>query len=190
MATTVVADVWLACAPDRAFAYLADARNLDRVTPGWFRLSLLGPLPIEMAGGTRIAYRLRWRGLRLRWQSHVTVWRPERSFEYEQARGPFRFFRHDHIFLPEAGGVRIIDRIAFASPAGGLVDRTVVAADLRRILRHRAAAASRLLDGCPAAPALAWLGAQSGPSPSPDTLAAPNRSPRTNASSSAIEEPT
>ncbi len=190
MPTTVVADFWLACPPARAFAFFADARNLGRTTPGWFRLSLLSPLPIEMAAGARIDYRLRWRALRLRWQSHVTVWRPDRSFEYEQARGPFRSFRHDHRFLPEAGGVRIVDRIRFASATGGLLDRAVVATDLRRILRHRAVASSRLLNSRPATTAQAPLGAQSEASPSPDTPAAPNRRPRTSASSSAIEEPT
>lgn len=186
MSATVVTDFWLPCPPEEAFAFFAHPRNLDRVTPSWFRLRILGPLPIEVAAGTRIDYRMSWRGLGLDWQSRVTDWRPPRSFEYVQERGPFRTFRHDHRFLSEAGGVRVVDRIRFAARAGRLLDRAVVAAELRRILRHRAEAAGRLLGG--SAPAA--VSAQSEPSPLPDTLAAPSLSPRTSASSSAIEEPT
>lgn len=170
-----ITDFWLPCPPERAFAFFGDARNLNRVTPSWFRFEILTPQPIVMAAGTRIDYRLRWRFANLAWSSRVTLWTPAVHFVYEQARGPFAAFRHDHRFTPEAGGVRISDRIDFRLPLGGRLAARAVAADLRRIFSHRARRAARLL---------AAGGAQE------SEPAAPSRRPRTSASSSAIEEPT
>lgn len=170
-----VTDFWLPCAPSRAFAFFGEAGNLNRVTPPWFRFEILTPQPITMAAGTRIDYRLRWRFAELAWSSRVTEWTPGVGFAYEQARGPFSTFRHDHRFTCEAGGVRIADRIDFRLPFGGRLAERAVAADLRRVFSHRARRAALLLTGTEVQ--------ESEP-------AAPSRRPRTSASSSAIEEPT
>lgn len=140
---------WLPCSAARAFAFFGDARNLNRVTPAWFRFDVRTPMPIEMEVGTRIDYRLRWRMLTLPWSSRVTVWRPSREFTYEQARGPFLAFRHEHRFEPEAGGVRIVDLVDFRVVGGAPVARWLVDRDLRRIFSHRAEQAAGLLGDAP-----------------------------------------
>ncbi len=124
-----------------AFEFFSRASNLNRVTPPWFRFEILSPQPIRMTLGTRIDYRLRWRGLRLRWRSRVTDWEPPGYFVYEQERGPYRAFRHEHLFLPEAGGTRVVDRVQFRAPGGAAVKRWIVEPELRRIFAYRAAAA-------------------------------------------------
>ncbi len=168
-------DFWLPCPPERAFDFFAEARNLNRVTPPWFRFELLTPMPILMAVGTRIDYWLRWRLARLAWTSEVTLWEPPRRFDYEQTRGPFRRFRHAHLFRAEAGGVRVVDVVDYAVAGGAFAARLLVEPDLRRIFQHRARAAPRLVGAVPA---------------QPTSAAAPSRKPRSSASSSAIEEPT
>ena len=42
------------------FAFFADAKNLEAITPPWLGFQILSPEPIAMAPGTLIEYRLRW----------------------------------------------------------------------------------------------------------------------------------
>ena len=138
-------DFWLPVRPQQAFAFFGEARNLNRVTPPWFRFEILTPTPISMAVGTEIDYRLRWRFASLPWRSRVTDWHPGRRFAYEQARGPFLEFRHDHLFEPEAGGVRIVDLIDYRVVGGRAAARCLVDPDLERIFTHRRHRAATLL---------------------------------------------
>jgi ligand-binding SRPBCC domain-containing protein len=122
---------------EAVFDFLGKAHNLNRITPPWFGFTILTPEPIVMAEGTRIDYRIHWRGLRLRWQSLVTEWKPPRLFVYEQAIGPYRYFRHDHRYESLDGSTRVTDRIEFASPGGSWIDRRLLAPELGRILAFR-----------------------------------------------------
>lgn len=128
------------------FDLFADPRRLDRLTPGWFRLRPLA-LPPTLERGATIDYRLRWRGLPLRWTSLVTDWDRPRYFAYEQARGPYRFFRHEHAFEETEDGILVRDRVEFRGPAGRFVDRLVTLPDLARIFRFRESQALELLSG-------------------------------------------
>jgi len=128
------------------FDFFADARNLDRLTPGWLRFVIASPEPpIEMQEGTRIAYRFRWRFLPLPWQSVVTEWRPPERFTYEQARGPYRFWRHEHVYEEEDGGTRVIDRVEWRTHLGPLA-KPFVRRDVEKIFEHRNRAAAKIFE--------------------------------------------
>ena len=79
--------VRLAAPLESVFAFFADAANLELLTPGWLHFRILSPLPLAMAAGTRIDYRLRLRGVPIRWQSEITAWEPPYRFVDEQRRG-------------------------------------------------------------------------------------------------------
>ncbi|MGB3564700.1 MAG: SRPBCC family protein [Thermoanaerobaculia bacterium] len=119
-----------------AFSRLADPRLLDVMTPTWFRLQILTSGPM-LTVGSQIHYRIRWRGFPFRWQSEITHWQSPHRFTYRQVRGPFKYFEHEHLFQEEEGGTRVTDRIRFHAPGGSLVQRAIVAPELRRILSHR-----------------------------------------------------
>jgi hypothetical protein len=53
--------------PEELFSFFADARNLEAITPAWLGFEVLTPGPIEMRPGALIDYRLRLRGLAIRW---------------------------------------------------------------------------------------------------------------------------
>jgi hypothetical protein len=60
--------------------------------------------------------------------------------------GAFRSFVHDHFFLAEEGGTRMVDVLEFRSPyglLGRLVDRCFLGGYLRRFLTARALALKR-----------------------------------------------
>lgn len=128
---------WLPVPRQEAFDFLGDARHLARLTPPWFRLLPLTPLPVEMEAGRTIDYLLRWRRWRRRWRSRVVKWDPPRRFTYEQERGPYRWFRHAHLYRPLNGGTQVVERVSFAAPGGWLAHKLVVEPDLRRVFAYR-----------------------------------------------------
>ena len=78
-----------AAPPERAFPFFADAGNLEAITPPWLAFEILTPRPIAMALGTLIDYRLRWRGLPLRWRTEIADWEPPWRFVDRQVREEF-----------------------------------------------------------------------------------------------------
>lgn len=132
------------------FGLFSDPRLLDLLTPPWFRLRPLGPLPRRLGAGSEISYRLRWRGLPLRWVSRITDWREPGYFAYEQQRGPYRYFRHEHLFDAVEGGTEVVDRVFFRAPGGPLADRWIAGPDLRRIFAYREGRVRLLTSGLPA----------------------------------------
>ena len=136
--------VRLAAPLDEVFAFFADARNLEVLTPFWLHFQVVSQPPSAMTAGTRIDYRLRLRGVPVRWQSEITAWEPPCRFVDEQRRGPYRVWIHEHRFAVErcADGTEVVvasDRVDYAVPGGRLVNRLLVAADLRRIFAYRTA---------------------------------------------------
>ena len=125
--------LWLPCARSELFPFFADARNLQLITPPWLRFSVLTEGEISMAEGTRIDYRLGWRGLPLRWQSEITAWEPPLRFVDEQRRGPYRLWVHEHLFSERDGGTLVEDRVTYGVPGGLLAQRLMVGADVERI---------------------------------------------------------
>jgi ligand-binding SRPBCC domain-containing protein len=118
------------------FAFFADARNLETITPPFLRCQVLTQ-DVSMAVGTRIDYRLRLRGLPLRWQSEITVWEPNVRFRDEQRRGPYKYWRHTHLFREEPGGTLVEDGVDYDVTGGHYVHEWLVAPDLMRIFSFR-----------------------------------------------------
>ena len=63
------AEQWLPVPVEEVFPFFADAGNLQRLTPPWLHFEILTPRPIKMRAGALIDYRLRVRGIPLRWHS-------------------------------------------------------------------------------------------------------------------------
>ena len=101
---TLETSLWLPQPVDRVFSFFADAANLERLTPPWLRFKIFTPLPIEMAVGTRIDYRLRYRGVPLRWRTEILAWEPPHRFVDSQIKGPYRRWVHEHVFWSRTAG--------------------------------------------------------------------------------------
>lgn len=134
---SVCSDLWLPRKPADVFPFFADAANLQRITPPWLHFEVVTPEPVDMGVGTLIDYRLRVRGFPIRWRSEITCWDPLRRFVDEQKRGPYRLWVHEHRFEDVDGGTRIRDTVEYAVHLGVLVQRFLVAPDLRRIFDYR-----------------------------------------------------
>lgn len=122
------------------FAFFSDAANLQALTPPWLHFRILTAQPIAMRQGALIDYRIRLRGLPIGWKTEITAWEPPHRFVDEQLRGPYRLWIHEHSFEEIEGGTLAGDFVRYAVPGGPLsvlVNRLVVARDLRTVFRHR-----------------------------------------------------
>lgn len=122
---------------EEAFAFFADAENLEMMTPPWLQFRIVSPRPIRMCTGTRIDYVLRLHGFAVDWTSEITAWEPPFRFVDEQRRGPYRLWVHEHRFEDVEDGTRVIDHIRYAVPGGTLAHRLFVAPDLERVFGFR-----------------------------------------------------
>ncbi len=134
------AALWLPRPRAEVFPFFADAFNLERITPPWLRFEVLTRPPLAMRVGLRIDYRLRLRGLPLRWQSEITAWEPPHRFVDEQRRGPYRVWRHEHTFEERESGTLARDIVHYRVWGGALIDRLFVRRDVAKIFRFRQAA--------------------------------------------------
>jgi ligand-binding SRPBCC domain-containing protein len=130
-------ELWLPRPREEVFAFFGDARNLQAITPAWLDFNILTPCPIEMRPGTLIDYRLRVRGLPVRWQTEITAWEAPHRFVDEQRRGPYRLWVHEHRFEPRDGGTQTSDCVRYAVPGGWLIHRLFVQRDVTRIFEFR-----------------------------------------------------
>ena len=136
-AFTLRNEVWLPRPIDEVFEFFSDAYNLEALTPPILRFEVLTPAPTRMAVGTLIDYKLRLRGIPVRWQSEITVWEPPHRFVDEQRRGPYSMWVHEHTFEKKDGGTLAKDNVNYAVPGGALVNRLFVARDVRKIFEYR-----------------------------------------------------
>jgi hypothetical protein len=125
------------------FAFFADARNLEAITPDFLRFRVITPGPIRMEAGALIDYRLSLHGLGFGWRTRIEVWEPEVRFVDVQLSGPYRRWRHTHRFEDApGGGTRVSDRVEYELPLGPLGDLAhalFVRRSLSRIFDHRQA---------------------------------------------------
>lgn len=139
--------VWLPRPRCEVFEFFHRAENLQRITPPWLDFQILTPRPIPMGEGTIIDYRLRLRGLPLRWRTQITRWDPPHSFVDTQIEGPFKTWVHTHRFKERDGGTRMQDRVEYVTPGGALsplIDLLLVLPEVTGIFEYRKRAMKRL----------------------------------------------
>ncbi len=131
---------------ERLWAFHLDPRALVRLTPPGKRLVVVS-FPERMGEGARVVLRVRQMGVPLTWVSRIEEWDEPNGFADVQESGPFRAWRHRHLF--EDG--RLTDRVEYEVPlarlGGGLVDRLLIRPDLDAMFAHRHAVTREALLG-------------------------------------------
>ncbi len=137
---TLTATTVVGAPADEAFLFFSKAGNLGLITPASMNFRIEGRIP-ALAEGAVIDYRIFVGPLPIRWRTRIVAWDPGRAFVDEQARGPYRVWRHEHVFSVDEGRTVMHDRVYYAPPLGWLapfVNRLFVAPKLREIFKYRA----------------------------------------------------
>ena len=133
---TLQREQWIPKPPEEVFPFFASTGNLESLTPDWLHFHVISESK-AIERGTKIDYKLRIRGVPVRWQSEITVWEPPFRFVDEQRRGPYRTWIHEHRFEPRAEGTLVTDIVRYAVVGGPLIQRWLVSKDLVRIFDYR-----------------------------------------------------
>lgn len=136
----------------RAFAFFSDAANLEQITPPQLKFHILTPHPISMRQGTLIEYRLKLRGIPVRWQTEISVWDPPHAFVDRQLKGPYKQWIHRHKFIEFDANTTIVEdevkyRLGFA-PFGEAL-HFVIRRELDQIFDYRELRITELLTADP-----------------------------------------
>lgn len=139
---------------DEVFAFFADARNLETLTPPWLQFEILTPGEIEMRVGSIIQYALRVHGLPVHWTTAITVWNPPHEFVDVQLRGPYVLWYHRHTFESVGNSTRMTDEVNYRLPLGWIgraMHSLMVRRDLKTIFDYREQTVKQLLEAAPIA---------------------------------------
>jgi len=129
--------IWLPQSRAKVFEFFSNPANLDRLTPAWLNFAILTPATSQIKQGALLDYRLRIRGIPIRWQSEVAVWDPPRRFIDRQTKGPYSLWIHEHTFEERDNGTVVGDNVEYAVPGGSIVQKLLVAPDIERIFNYR-----------------------------------------------------
>jgi ligand-binding SRPBCC domain-containing protein len=130
----------------QVFPFFSDPANLERLTPPWLRFEVLGK-PGRAHAGQVIDYRLRLRGLPLRWRTLITHWEPPRRFVDVAVQSPYGLWHHEHRFEARGRQTLMTDRVHYSLPLAPLGDwlaARYVRADVERIFAYRSQAVQAL----------------------------------------------
>jgi ligand-binding SRPBCC domain-containing protein len=131
------------------FQFFATAENLGVVTPPELRFEILSELPISMAEGTHIEYRIRLHGIPMTWRTLIDRWEPPHLFQDSQLKGPYRMWVHRHEFEDLGESTRMLDTVWYRLPVMGPLNALVhplVRRQLDQIFDYRADAVSTAFD--------------------------------------------
>ncbi len=134
---------------EEVFAFFSDPTNLEALTPDWLKFRVTNCSTDEIGNGTVIDYRLKLRGIPIRWRSLITNWDPPFEFVDKQLVGPYRTWIHRHTFLETSEGVLVRDRVDYSVFGGALVDKLFVRNDLKRVFDYRQEQLAKLMGGSP-----------------------------------------
>jgi len=129
----------------QVFAFFVDPHNLSNITPPWIHFELLHLERAPLAGGTMQQYRIRWLGVPLQWESLIAEFEQNERFTDVQTSGPYRYWRHEHIFEDAGDAVRVRDRLQYELPFG-LLGRIMHALLVRRHLDEIFAYRARIIE--------------------------------------------
>jgi ligand-binding SRPBCC domain-containing protein len=117
---------WLPRPRAVVFAFFADPRNLERVSPPSAHLRWLAPPPATLTAGAVLDFSIRVGGVPARWRAFVRELDPPHRFVDVQLWGPFARWEHRHRFAEgppaeeggEPPGTWVEDRLTYRFPLG------------------------------------------------------------------------
>jgi uncharacterized protein (TIGR01777 family) len=132
---------------EKLFPFFASPDNLEKITPDFLNFKISNSSDEIIKSGTEINYKLKLRGLPLKWKTLITEWEEGQKFSDLQEKGPYKFWHHTHLFHPYKDGTIMEDRVVFRIPFGplGELARPLVLKDIDKIFAYRKKALDKLI---------------------------------------------
>src|SRR5215210_7632276 len=125
---------------ERVYAFHERRDALARLTPPWERARVLEAAETLRAGARAVVETRVFGLVPVRWVAVHTGYDPPHSFEDVQVSGPFRRWRHRHLFEPHAEGTRLRDEIEYEPPLaflGRALAPLLIEPRLKRLFDYR-----------------------------------------------------
>jgi ligand-binding SRPBCC domain-containing protein len=141
----IVLETMIAAPAERCFDLSLDV-DLHQASVAWTRERAIGGVTTGvMALGDEVTWSARHLGRTWVMTSRITAYQRPVRFVDEMVSGPFRSFRHEHLFESVDGMTRMIDRMQYQAPLGAL-GRVADVLFLERYMRSLLLARNRHLE--------------------------------------------
>lgn len=130
------------------FDFFADAGNLERITPPELKFHITTPQPFDVKQGTLIDYKLKIRGIPVRWRTEISIWNPPHSFTDKALKSPYKQWIHRHTFTEIGERKTVIeDEVKYRLPLEPFGDLAhwIVRRELNYIFDFRQKAVAEIL---------------------------------------------
>ncbi len=124
-----------------AWQFFSSPYNLNAITPEFFHVDILTPVPDAIYAGLMIQYSMKavW-GIPMTWLSEVSHCEAPYRFMYDQRVGPFKFLSHEVRLTKLENGIQLEDIIFYAMPLGWLgqfLNKILIGSKLEQIFNAR-----------------------------------------------------
>jgi ligand-binding SRPBCC domain-containing protein len=143
------ASVWIHAPVEKVWAFHERDDILDLLSPPKGKPHIVARKG-KLATGSRVEFLVPIGPFRVRWLALHVDHEMNHFFVDEQIRGPFRYWKHEHLMEPEKDGTRLTDRILFSLPLAPVSDWLagwLVKMQVRALFHHRHAITRRLCEG-------------------------------------------
>ncbi len=130
----------------RVFEFHELPEALALLIPPWEKAKVIQAAQISEIGSTAIVQTKVFGPIAMTWVARHTVYNPPHLFEDIQVKGPFRSWRHRHVFEPNQNGAILRDEIDYEPPLGFigcLVAPLVIEKRLHKLFDYRHEATRR-----------------------------------------------
>lgn len=130
----------LTATPEEVWGFHASVEALPLLSPPGTKVTILSQDTRVVEGALHELRVVRFGFMALRWNARITDVEPPYRFVDTAERSPFKFWRHEHAFLPLPEGTMLRDTIEYElpfGPLGKLMDRLLVSRDLDQMFEHR-----------------------------------------------------
>ncbi len=131
---------WISGDKSKIFDFFQDEKNLETITPPLLNFKVLKKSTDVLEQGTHIDYKLKIKGVPVKWKTEIKTWNPPESFSDFQLKGPYKLWDHTHEFNDHSGGVLCTDIVRYELPLGKLgrlVALSMVSKDVKSIFEYR-----------------------------------------------------
>lgn len=125
---------------DTVFKFFSDAKNLEEITPPFLNFAISKMSTKAIHKGTLIDYKLKLKGIPMKWRTLISEWNPPHAFVDTQLEGPYQVWHHTHRFEKLGEGTLLSDEVKYKLPLGFLgqmMASSFVQSDVEKIFKFR-----------------------------------------------------